>query len=143
MPTLLDLTGDTAAVPADTDGASIAPTLLGKPQAQKRHEFLYWEFRPGGGQQAVRAGDWKAVRQHMAQTPAGQTPKTELYDLATDPAESKDVAAEHPDVVARLEAVMTAQHVPSKLFPLPGIDEIKKPAKRNQPRAAARPAAGK
>lgn len=137
LPTLLDLTGDAAAIPADIDGVSIAPTLLGKPEAQKRHEFLYWEFRPGGGQQAVRAGNWKAVRQNMAQTPAGQTPKTELYDLASDPAESKDVAAEHPDVVARLEAVMAAQHVPSKLFPLPGIDPVKKPAKPKQPRAAA------
>jgi hypothetical protein len=35
---------------------------------------------------------------------------------------------------------MAAQHVPSQLFPLPGIDPVKKPARKAQPRAAARQA---
>jgi hypothetical protein len=72
----------------------------------------------------------------MNQTPPGQRPKTELYDLATDPAEAKDVAADHPDVVARLEKIMADQHEPSTLFPLPGIDPTKPMARRNRQPAA-------
>ncbi len=134
LPTLLDLTGD-AAIPADVDGVSFAPTLLGRGN-QKRHEFLYWEFASYGGQQAVRVGDYKAVRQRLAQLKPGETIKTELYDLASDPDESRDVAEEHPDMVARLEAVMKEQHVPNPVFPLPGIDGLKKA----RPGRAAKPA---
>ena len=66
----------------------------------------------------LSAGDWKAVRQNLAK----KAVKTELYDLKADPAESTDVAAKHPDVVKRLEAILKAQHTPSADFPLPGID---------------------
>lgn len=126
MPTLLDLTGDADAVPKDVDGISFAPTLLGNADRQKEHEFLYWEFPAYGGQQAVRAGEWKAVRQDLSKLRPGEKPKTELYNLALDVAESKDVAAEHPEVVARLEKIMVEQHEPSEMFPLKGIDEVRR-----------------
>jgi arylsulfatase len=122
MPTLLDLVGASQAVPRDVDGLSFAPTLLGNAASQKKHDFMYWEFPAYGGQQAARIGDWKAVRQNLAKLKPGETPETELYDLSSDPAESHDVAADHPDLVAKLEAVMAEQHEPSALFPLPGID---------------------
>ena len=67
---------------------------------QRKHEFLYWEFPGYGGQQAVRAGKWKGVRQQMAKGRGA----LELYDLEADPSESKNVAADHPEVVKRLEA---------------------------------------
>ena len=89
---------------------------------QARHEFLYWEFPSYRGQQAVIAGDWKAVRQQLQ---AGKA-KTELYNLKADEAESKDVAAANPEVVKRLEALMAREHAPSTLFPLPAIDPAKK-----------------
>lgn len=123
LPTLLELAGAKDATPATTDGISFAPTLLGGEQAER--PFLYREFPNYGGQQSVRVGNWKAIRQDLivkgkkAKTPAI---KTQLYDLAADPTESKDVAAEHPDVVARLEQIMRAQHVASPQFPLPAID---------------------
>ncbi len=122
MPTLLDLVGSPDVVPQDVDGTSFAPTLLGDTDKQQKHEFLYWEFAAYGGQQAVRVGDWKAVRQNMAKLKAGESPKTELYDLSTDPAEAHDVAVENPKVVSQLENVMATQHVPSAIFPLPGVD---------------------
>ncbi|HEX6986589.1 MAG TPA: arylsulfatase [Planctomycetaceae bacterium] len=130
LPTLLDLTGAAESVPQDVDGLSFAPTLLGRPDEQRRHEFLYWEFPAYGGQQAVRAGDWKAVRRDMARLKPGEKPKTELYDLAADPAESRDVADERPETVAKLEAVMAEQHEPSELFPLPGVDPAKRKGRR-------------
>ena len=118
LPTILDLVGASEQIPKGLDGLSLAPTLLGRPADQRRHEFLYWEFPSYGGQQAVRLGDWKGVRPALAK---GRT-DVELYDLAKDPAESRDVAADHPEVVARIERIMRDEHVPSALFPLPTID---------------------
>jgi len=53
LPTFCELAGVTP--PGDIDGISIVPTLTGK-GTQKRHDFLYWEFSPRGGKQAVRRG---------------------------------------------------------------------------------------
>ena len=91
--------------PEATDSLSILPALTGQGD-QPQHDYLYWEFYEEGGEQAVRAGDWKAVR-----TPMG-TGRTELYNLGDDLGEAHDVAAEHPDVVRRLETLMDEAHVP-------------------------------
>lgn len=84
--------------PTDLDGISFLPTLLGKPQ--KPHEFLYWEIPAGGGQQALRMGEWKGVRQGLMQ----RLTDLELDNLREDPSESKNVAAQHPEVVARISS---------------------------------------
>jgi arylsulfatase len=115
LPTLGELAG--ADAPKGVDGVSLMPTLLGKGE-QKKHAFLYWEFPGYGGQQAVRAGDWKAVRQKLGQKKI----VTELYHLKGDPNETTDVAAKHPDVVTRLEKVMADQHAPNPDFPLQAVD---------------------
>ena len=91
--------------------------LLGQGN-QKPHDFLYWEFRSYGGQQAVIAGNWKAVRQNLAKGIV----KTELYDLAVDENETTDLAARHAEVLARMEKYLKDQHVPSRDFPLQAID---------------------
>jgi arylsulfatase len=115
MPTLCDLAG--APIPKETDGLSILPTLLDRGE-QKQHAFFYWEFPSYGGQQAVRMGNWKGVRQQLGKG----TLTTELYNLADDIGERHDLAAQHPDIVARIEKVMREQHVPSAMFPLKAID---------------------
>jgi arylsulfatase A-like enzyme len=84
--------------PKDTDGISFLPTLLGQTQTN-RHEFLYWEFHEGGFKQAVRAGDWKAVR-------FGEDGPLELYNLKTDLGEKTDVADKNPDIVSKIEAYL-------------------------------------
>jgi arylsulfatase A-like enzyme len=116
IPTVLELIGKQDAAPENIDGISLAPTLLGEKQLPR--EFLYREFSGYGGQQMVRVGDWKAIRTNLAR---GKV-QTQLYNLMDDIGEKNNVAAEHPDVVAKLEAIMTDQHTPSKLFPLQGID---------------------
>ncbi|MEO2091658.1 MAG: arylsulfatase [Gemmataceae bacterium] len=116
LPTLCELTG--AEIPKGIDGISFLPTLLGK-GGQTAHDFLYWEFPGYGGQQAVREGDWKAVRQKLGQKKV----VTELYDLKADPNETTDVATKHPAVVAKLEKRMAEQHTPNKDFPLQAIDK--------------------
>lgn len=124
MPTLMDLIGARQGVPADTDGISFAPTLLGKAAEQQKHEFLYWEFPAYGGQQAVRMGRWKAVRQNLLRRGKNAAdPTFELYDLAQDPGETQDVSQDHPEVVDRIRQIMQREHVPSDEFPFPALDQ--------------------
>ena len=71
------------------------PTLLGKPSEQKQHEFLYWEFHEGGFKQAaLYQGRWKGIRRDRPDAPVA------LYDQQSDLAETKNVAAQHPDIAA-------------------------------------------
>jgi arylsulfatase len=83
-----------------------------------KRDYLYWEFPAYGVQQAIRSGDWKAVRTNLAEGPQ----RWQLYDLASDSAESFDVADDYPDVVQRLADLARAARVPSKLFPLANAD---------------------
>ncbi len=121
MPTLAEIAGTNP--PAGIDGISFAPTLLGKPDQQKPHEYLYWEFTGYGGQQAVRMGKWKAVRQNILRRNNSDPLKIELFNLDEDVGESHDVAAKYPEIVARMQSIMQTARVPSKLFPMPPIDK--------------------
>ena len=85
--------------PADVDGISFLPALLG--QKQKAHDYLYWRY---GSKQAVRQGKWKAVRN-------GKRP-VELYDLDADIGEQNDTAARHPEVVDSMEKIMVEAYRP-------------------------------
>jgi arylsulfatase A-like enzyme len=114
VPTACELAG--RELPADTDGISYAPTLLSRGADQRQHDHLYWEFYEQGGKQAVRQGDWKAVRLN-ALTP--DEAFVELYDLRTDLHEDRNVAAENPEIVARMLRLMQESHVDSELFKLP------------------------
>jgi arylsulfatase A-like enzyme len=108
LPTAGDLAG--VDVPKGLDGVSIAPTLTGKGE-QKRHEFLYWEFHEGGTAQAVRHGNWKAIRPAPGRA-------LELYDVVKDPAEKQNVAADNAAVVAKIEAYLKTARSESKEFPV-------------------------
>lgn len=123
---LLEVAGAKSSIPASIDGISMAATLLG--QSQPERPFLYREFPGYGGQQMVRLGDWKGVRQNLfprgKNKEAKPSMKIELYNLKDDLAESKDVAADHPDIVAQIEKLMREQRTPSREFPLPALDRL-------------------
>jgi len=108
FPTWAELAGLEA--PSNLDGISIAPTLRGNPDAQEEHEYLYWEFHEGGFKQAVRAGDWKAVRLNPDKA-------VELYNLAEDVSEENNVAEKYPDVTARLTGYIENARTPSEHWP--------------------------
>ncbi|MBL9123656.1 MAG: arylsulfatase [Planctomycetaceae bacterium] len=111
LPTAAELAS--ATTPADVDGMSILPTLLGAERAgraQPQRDYLYWEFHERGTLQAIRSGDWKVVRRRGG--------KVELYDLATDPGESRNVAAAQPAVVARLEQLLDSARTDSPHWPI-------------------------
>jgi arylsulfatase A len=116
MPTLLELTGGKVKAPANIDGISLAPTLLGNEQEDR--PFLYREFPSYGGQQTIRVGDWKAVRQNMTRG----NMQVELYNIANDIGEKHDVADENPGIVKDLVVMMKSERVPSEIFPLRPID---------------------
>ena len=86
------------------------PALLGKKQTNQ-HEFLYWEFHEQGSKQAVRTGNWKAVRL------APGSP-LELYDLATDLGETNNVAGAHPDIAVKIENYLKTARTESEHWPL-------------------------
>ena len=121
LPTLLAMTGLEEKTPDNIDGISIAATLSSHRQA--RRPFLYREFSGYGGQQAVWMGKWKGIRQNMLRKNNADPLKIELYDLQADISESRDVAAENPQVVARIRTLMAKQHTPSELFPLKPLDQ--------------------
>jgi arylsulfatase A-like enzyme len=103
LPTIAEVTG--TKVPADTDGLSILPELVGEKVAgrkQPQHEFLYWEIN---GWTAIRQGTWRAVRPNVKQS-------WELYDLANDPSESKNLAAEQPAILKELVEKADKSHEP-------------------------------
>ncbi|WP_028666057.1 arylsulfatase [Runella zeae] len=114
VPTLAELAHTKVTSP--TDGLSFAATLTGKGK-QKQHEYLYWEFHEGGGKQAVRQGNWKAVKLNINRPEAS---KIELYDLTKDSSEQVDLSKQFPDRVAKMEALMKEAHRASALFPLGG-----------------------
>lgn len=103
LPTFAEACG--AKVPANVDGLSILPTLLGETVAgrqQPQHDYLYWEIN---GWTAIRQGTWRAVK------PA-KSDEWELFDLATDPSETKNVAATQAETLSRLVALATKAHQP-------------------------------
>ena len=107
LPTLGDVA--MAKSPTGIDGLSMARALRG--ESQRPHEFLYWEFHERGFQQAVRMGQWKAVR-------LKKDAPLELYNLVSDPGEQRDVAAGNPKVVARIEAYLKTARTESERWPI-------------------------
>ncbi|MCX6910548.1 MAG: arylsulfatase [Verrucomicrobia bacterium] len=115
--------------PAGLDSISFAPTLLGRADGQKRHDFLYWEYHAGNAssQAVLLDGRWKGLRNVRRSAPL------ELYDLRADAAEEHDVAAAHPDLAAKAEACLKTAREDSPNWPL---QEPPSPAKiggKNKP----------
>lgn len=111
MPTIAEITG--CKTPENIDGISFLPTLTGKAK-QRQHQNLYWEFHEMNGRQAIRNGDWKLVR-YQVFIPANTT--TELYNIKNDPEEKTNLAAQHPEIVARLLTEMNHSRIDSEIFP--------------------------
>ena len=94
---LTELTSQKLADDAGPDSFNVLPALLGEQPAARDH------LVEQGGSLALRKGKWKLVTRPNAPRPAG---RAELYDLPADPAEQKNLAAEHPEVVRELTAFL-------------------------------------
>jgi arylsulfatase A-like enzyme len=101
---MAELTGQKA--PA-TDGISFLPELFGEGKEQEEHQCLYFEYPEKGGQVAVRLGDWKGVKTNMKKDPKAPW---QLFNLKNDRNETTDVAAQHPDMLKKLDAIVKKEH---------------------------------
>lgn len=97
--------------PEDRDSISFLPNLKG--EATVRHDVLYWEFYEAGSKQAVRFGDWKAIRKPML------TGSIQLYNLADDLGETRDLAKQFPGIARRAMQLMEEEHTPSENWKVP------------------------
>ncbi len=121
LPTAAELAGAKLPEGFAPDGLSLVPFLKGGP-APKRDHF-YWELHEGASLQAVRFGDWKAVKN-------GPSAAIELYDLATDAAESKDLAAAKPEIAARAAELLKTCRTEHPDWPLVGKPQKKQAGKK-------------
>ena len=98
MPTLADIAGIfDSSLPLD--GISFYETLKGNERNQKKHAYLYWEFHENpSSNQAIRMGDWKAIRK----SPQGPI---ELFNLKNDISESTDLAEQNPEMIAQMKII--------------------------------------
>ncbi len=128
MPTLADIAG--IETPAQSDGISILPELMGKEQPQ--HEYLYWELQldgwnrimPNGGfRQAVRLGKWKGVRY-------GINSPTEIYNLEEDINETVNLAGQNPGIVVKINKLFEEATIETPGFPYGGVIQDYRPAEK-------------
>ncbi|KAA5542174.1 arylsulfatase [Roseiconus nitratireducens] len=118
FPTLTSVAGGALPSSQTIDGVDLSGLIVGQDPPQ-RDQPLIWSFAGYGGIIAVRQGDWKAIRRDVNR----KSPQPwELYQLADDPAESKDLAADHPEIVQRLEQAFRQQRTSEPDFPMPLYD---------------------
>ncbi|MBZ0213277.1 MAG: arylsulfatase [Nitrospirae bacterium] len=109
--TFAEMAGDRAR----EDGRSLLPTLR---RDGSGHESLYFEFPEGNQSQALIWGRYKGVRPNLKQRGL----EMEVYDLETDPGETRNLAPDRPDLVKELAARMARAHRPNRDFPLAAVD---------------------
>ena len=109
LPTVCDLLDINE--PINTDGISFLPTLLGKKQIS--HNNLYWEFHEQNGKQAVRYGNWKAVRLNVD---SNENAPIELYNLSEDIGETNNVSSQYPEIIKEMVNIMNKEHTLSEEF---------------------------
>lgn len=102
--------------PKNLDGLSVLPTLIGENAKQKTHEYLYWEFYEQRGKVGARWKNWKGIQLNVSQTRDNPEAPIEIYDLESDLGETKNLAAEHPEVVEKFREIFKNAHTPSEIF---------------------------
>ncbi|WP_293188454.1 arylsulfatase [Ottowia sp.] len=126
LPTVLGVTG--GAYP-DTfrglrtralDGRSFA-AMFGDAAAPRQRERQYYELQANRG---YISGRWKIVSLQAPRQPI-QLDNWMLFDLENDPAEIEDLAARHPDTVARLVAEFEEDASANYVYPLDNRDDIR------------------
>ena len=108
LPTAAEILG--VSPPERCDGISILPTLLGRPEEQEEHEYLYWEYND---EQSMRIGNRYVYRPHPDRP-------IEVYDCDEDPGQFVDLAAKEPELAAFAAEVFQREHETNIWFPAPG-----------------------
>ena len=117
FPTLCSAAGLQA--PANLDGDNLLPVLEGgTPGARKPMVWTYAEY---GGQVVVRLGNYKVLRRGLATKEPGDW---EVYDIPADRAETKNLAADKPELIEQAVEVLKQEMSDNAAFPLkvPGVN---------------------
>jgi arylsulfatase A len=109
LPTLAEVAG--LAVPEGLDGISFLPALLEK--EQPAHKYLYWEFHEQGGKQAIRMGEWKAIRMNVLRG----NEELLLFNVVQDPEEKHNLADDNPELVQEIFQLMENSRVEDPIWP--------------------------
>ncbi len=129
MPTFAALCGYKAPDDRIVDGVDQTDLLRGKSEVGAREDFYYFSDNELHG---VRVGKWKLMlagrKSFYGYVDDRGSKDVELYDLEADVGEKKNVAAEHPDEVAKLSARAKAFRWPDRLHE----PRIRLPAKKKQ-----------
>lgn len=120
FPTLAKVAGANLDKIDGLDGVDLNSLLRGNEMA-KRKELMIWDFAGYGGQIAIRDGKWKAIRRDVIKK---KPLPWELYNIDVDRAEANDLAAEHPEIVERLEKAFIATRAVEPDFPSPLYDPL-------------------
>jgi arylsulfatase A-like enzyme len=91
----------------NTDGISLLPALLGHPEAEKKREYIYFEYPEKGGQLGIRMGDWKGVKINQRHHKEN---KWMIFNLKQDPFETTDLINQHPELVTKFDAIVQKEH---------------------------------
>ena len=103
MATLCDIAGVEA---PPNDGISLWPALSGQGKVTPR-DYLYFEFPERGGQVAIRFQKFKGVKTGLKNNPNSTW---QLYDLESDTKEEYDIAAQHPDILQKMDSIVKSEH---------------------------------
>jgi len=120
FPTVAELAGVT--IHHRIDGLSLVPVLENRPCDFPRRPYMYWEKRD---EQAVRMGPWKAYRPHPSKP-------VELFLIGEDTYCDRNLAAFYPNVVRRIETIMSQARVDHPWYHNPGETKQQDQAKRNK-----------
>jgi arylsulfatase A-like enzyme len=107
-------------MPPQTDGMSLLPVLLGT--GKPLRNAMVWVYPEYGGLVCVRMGNYKVLRTQLNRPQPGEW---EVYDVDTDPAEARNLAAEKPDLIAKAIDILRAEMKENPVFPLtvPGVSQ--------------------
>ncbi|MES2426418.1 MAG: arylsulfatase [Bacteroidota bacterium] len=119
MPTILDITktpypktfNQHSITPVE--GISLVPSFENKPLTR---EAIYWDHEMN---KAVRMGNWKLVSEANLKGKTYTSDPWELYDISTDRSELNNVAAQHPDMVKKMDAMWEAYAKRCNVLPSP------------------------
>jgi arylsulfatase A-like enzyme len=117
FPTLCSATGVEA--PGGLDGDNLLPVLEGGTLATRKP--MVWTYAEYGGQVVVRLGNYKVLRRGLATKEPGDW---EVYDIPADRAETKNLAADKPELIQQAVEILKREMVNNATFPLkvPGVN---------------------
>jgi arylsulfatase A-like enzyme len=109
FPTALAVAGVPLPPNLALDGVNLLPLVTGSSAGEAPHASLFWRY---GNAIALRRGDWKLVRQPAG--PKAATAAFELYNLANDRTESRNLASAEPDKTRALQTELEKMNAEMK-----------------------------